>query len=66
MVVSDGGGGQVMLPTIDIDDTIFLICMFGGYLTMVHTGVDIVFARAYLLFCFAFWLLCCEDNGRKD
>lgn len=55
-----------MLPTIDIDDTIFLICMFGGYLTMVHTGVDIVIARAYLLFCFTFWLLCCEDNGRKD
>ena len=55
-----------MLPTIDIDDTIFLICMFGGYLTMIHTGVDIVFARAYLLFCFTFWLLCCEDNGRKD
>ena len=46
---------------LDIDDTIFLTVMAGGYVTMTALGVDTITINSYIGFSILFWLLCCDS-----
>lgn len=54
-----------MLPSFEIDDVVFLICMTGGYATMMALGVDPVTIRTYVVFCLIFWVVACDSENFK-